>query len=230
MIRINLLGVGRQKARKTTTTSLFGAAQRTQAACALVMLIAMAGIGGWYWSLSQQSARMTAEVTKARGEVERLKAVLDEVKRAEERRADLEQRVKVIEDLRLAQSVPVQLLAHVSNSLPEALWLTALDQKGDFVQIEGRTTTLISLADFVANLGTNKLVTKPIDIVNSEVEGANAQSKGGVDIVKFSVKAPLTPTTPPADPNADSAKAGGRGAKPPAGAAATAGAKPRPSA
>ena len=231
MIRINLLGVARQKTRKSASSFLGGAARTgTQAACALVVLVALAGIGLWYWQLSTQSTRLAAQITQARTEAERLKGVLDEVKRAEERRADLEQRIKVIEELRLAQAVPVQLLAHVSHSVPDQLWLTGLDQKGDTVQIEGRTSTLISLADFVANLGTNKLVTKPIDIVNSEVEGASAQSKNGVDIIKFSVKAPLTPSTPVGEEKTDSTKPGARGAKPPAAAGAPAGAKPRPSA
>jgi type IV pilus assembly protein PilN len=153
--------------------------------------------------------------------------VLDEVARAEARRAELKQRVAVIEDLREGQSVPVQLLDHVSRSVPDMLWLTALDQKNDAVQIEGRTTTLISLADFVANLGTNKLVTKPIDIVNSEVEASSSQSKNStVDVIKFSVKAPLTPRHPQGDVAAGAAGAAGRGAKPPAsGTPAAAGAR-----
>jgi Tfp pilus assembly protein PilN len=218
MIRINLLGVGRQKARKASSP-IFGAAQRTQALCLLLLVLSMAGIGAWNWSLSQKATRLDAEISAARKETARLKAVLDEVKRAEDRRADLQQRVKVIEDLRMAQAVPVQLLDHVSHSLPDLLWLTALDQKNDAVQIEGRTTTLIALADFVGNLGTNKLVTKPIDIVNSEVVTSSAETNGGVDLIKFTVKAPLTPTTPAAGQSVEPAAPGGRGATPPPAAA-----------
>ena len=54
----------------------------------------------------------------------------------------------------------------------------------------------MSLADFVGNLGTNALVTKPIDIVNSEVEASGSGTQAP-DLIKFSVKAPLTPRTPP---------------------------------
>jgi hypothetical protein len=140
-------------------------------------------------------------VSAAQAEVARLTTVLAEVKRAEDRRAQLQQRVAIIEDLRRGQSVPVQMLDHVSRSLPDALWLTSLEQKPDDVTIEGRTTTLISLADFVANLGTNRLVQKPIDIINSEVESATGKSAAGpgTELIKFSVKAPLV--------NPDGAKA-----------------------
>lgn len=219
MIRINLLGVERQRVRKSA--AVFDAALRTKLACGLVMGLAMAGVGAWYWSLSSEASRLDADLMAARRETTRLRGVLDEVKRAEDRRANLQQRVAVIQDLRDGQAVPVQLLDHVSHSVPDMLWLTALDQKGDAVQIEGRTTTLISLADFVGNLGTNRLVTKPIDIVNSEVEASSSQAKNAVDLIKFSVKAPLTPKAPPAGHVADSTVKGaaGRGAQPPAAGA-----------
>ena len=50
------------------------------------------------------------------------------------------------------------------------LWLTEMEQKGNDVTIEGRSTTLISLSDFVGNLGTSPLLQKPIEIVNSQVD------------------------------------------------------------
>ena len=89
---------------------------------------------------------------------------------SKQQRAQLQQRVALIEQLRSGQSVPVQLLDHVSKSLPDMLWLTDLEQKGDDVTIEGRSTTLIALSDFVGNLGTSALLKKPIEIVNSQVE------------------------------------------------------------
>lgn len=186
MIRINLLGVERQKVRKTAT--FLDPQQRVTFACCAVFGLTALAIGGWYWSLDRQAAALRTEVSAAQAEAARLTAVLAEVKRAEDRRGQLQQRVAIIEELRRGQAVPVQMLDHVSRSMPDFLWLTALEQKADAVSIEGRTTTLISLADFVGNLGTNKLVQKPIDIVNSEVE---SKSQGDQDTIKFSVNAPL---------------------------------------
>ena len=208
MIRINLLGVERPKARATST--FLDAGQRLTFACCAVFGLTALGIGGWYWALSHEATSLDTQIGVAQAEVARLKTVLAEVKRAEDRRAQLQQRVAIIEDLRRGQSVPVQMLDHVSRSMPDMLWLTALEQKENAVSIEGKTTTLISLADFVGNLGTNKLVEKPIDIVNSEVE--SNKSAGSTDeTIKFSVLAPLAKAAVPAVK-----KAGGAGAAVPA--------------
>jgi type IV pilus assembly protein PilN len=217
MIRINLLGVERQKVRKAAPW--LDANSRATISCVVVFGLTAAGIGGWYWSLTREAARLQTEIGVAQAEVARLAVVLAEVRRAEERRAQLQQRVSIIEDLRRGQSVPVQMLDHVSRSIPDLLWLTSLEQKDQAVNLEGRTTTLISLADFVANLGTNRLVAKPIDIVNSQVEGAtNAQ---GVELIKFSVKAPLAQADAPKTAAAGSAVPAAAGT-PVAGAAAPA--------
>jgi type IV pilus assembly protein PilN len=214
MIRINLLGVERQQAKKAAAP-FFDPAQRSAFACCLVFGLAALGIGGWYWSLTREATRLSTEIAVAQQEMTRLQAVLAEVARAEERRAQLQQRVDIIQDLRRGQSVPVQLLDHVSRSLPEMLWLTGLDQKADGISIEGRTTTLISLADFVGNLGTNELLTKPIDIVNSEVEPAR-DAQQGLDLIKFSVKAPLKQPDPPPGAAAAGTAPATRGARAPA--------------
>ena len=208
MIRINLLGVERPKARKATT--FLDAGQRITFACCAVFGLTALGIGGWYWSLSHEATSLDTQIAVSQAEVTRLKTVLAEVKRAEDRRAQLQQRVAIIEDLRRGQSVPVQMLDHVSRSLPDMLWLTALEQKEAAVSIEGKTTTLISLADFVGNLGTNKLVEKPIDIVNSEVEKSGSSPDG--ETIKFSVLAPLAKAAAPAT----ATKAGRAGAGGPA--------------
>jgi hypothetical protein len=101
--------------------------------------------------------------------------------------------------------VPVQVLDHVSRSLPEMLWLTDLKQEGSFLTIEGKTTTLIGLSDFVGNLGSNPVLQKPIEIMDStaETESGTKGSAVGPDLIKFRVRAALNGLPPPEeDPKA----------------------------
>jgi type IV pilus assembly protein PilN len=214
MIRINLLGGERQAKKKAVA---FDIGQRLTLACSLILVVAAGGIGYWYWSLQQRSAQVDADIAHAQQEQLRLQSIIREVNEFEQERAALQQRVALIEQLRSGQSLPVQLLDIVSKSVPDMLWLTDLEQKGSDVTIQGQSTTLISLSDFVGNLGSRPFLQKPIEIVDSKVEtvtptGQADKSGTGVDLIKFTVKATLAngPKTPPA---------GGRAAGPAAPAA-----------
>jgi type IV pilus assembly protein PilN len=193
MIRINLLGVERQKTRKAFA---FDTGQQITVACSVLLVATVVGVGWWYWSLNQASAQVDTEIAAARQEATRLQSLLKDVQQFETQRTELQQRVGLIQQLRSGQSVPVQLLDDVSKSLPDMLWLTSLEQKDADITIEGRSTTLIALSDFVANLGRNPLLKKPIDIVNSQVEAQQGAQKDGVDLIKFTVKAQLATAGP----------------------------------
>jgi type IV pilus assembly protein PilN len=200
MIRINLLGVERKQTRSSKVPT-FDIGQKLTVACSLVLVVAVMGIGYWYWSLNEASARVDREIAAANAEAARLRSLLTEVQQFEARRGQLTQRVQLIEQLRGGQSVPVQLLDHVSRSLPDMLWLTSMAQAGQELTIQGRSTTLIALSDFVGNLGTNPLLIKPIEIVNSEVDaaGARAQLAPGqtpAETIRFTVKARVAGAAP----------------------------------
>ena len=206
MIRVNLLGVERQKVKKA---SAFDPAARVTLVCGLVLVAAVGGMGWWYWSLGQQAVRLDVERAAAQREQARLRTLLAEVQEFEARRSQLQQRVALIEQLRSGQNVPVQLLDHVSRSLPEMLWLTSFKTDGPAVTIEGRSTTLIGVSDFVGNLGATPLLQKPIQIVDSQVEmqkAANGQPE--VEVIRFTVKAQVAPVE---KPQAADAGRGGRG-------------------
>ena len=57
MIRINLLGVERQKVK----AAAFDISQHTGVLCAVMLVLASAGTGWWFWSLRQESAQVNAD-------------------------------------------------------------------------------------------------------------------------------------------------------------------------
>ena len=188
MIRINLLGTERKQAKKAPA---FDLGQRLTVACSLILVASVVGIGWWYWTLQNESARVDNEIVMKTAEAARLQSLLTEVQKFEAQRTQLQQRVQLIEQLRSGQSVPVQLLDHVSKSLPDMLWLTDMNQEGGSVTIQGRSTTLIALSDFVANLGNGGFLKKPIDIVNSVVENNRSGTTQVAELINFTVKAEL---------------------------------------
>jgi type IV pilus assembly protein PilN len=206
MIRINLLGVERKPVRKAAA---FDSAQQLTVVCSLILVAAFAGIGWWYWTLDNESVQLDAQIASRTAEAARLQSLIADVQTFDGQRKQLQERVALIEQLRSGQNIPVQLLDHVSKSLPDMMWLTDVEQKGSAVTIKGESTTLIALSDFVGNLADGGLLKKPIEIVDSQVDSARAAGPRAAELIKFTVKAEL------ASSGRAAGAAGGPGTTPP---------------
>ena len=127
----------------------------------------------------------------------------------EARKKQLEQRVKLIEDLRRDQAKAVHLLDKVSTSVPDRLWLTDMKQTGDSIQMDGQTSTLTALADFIGNLENTGYFKRPVEIISSTEEKINA-----MDLIKFQMKADFVMPGSEAGGAGGSRRAGASGSAP----------------
>ena len=186
MIRINLLAVERERVRRRATFQL---AEKVTVACSLILVAAGVFIGWWYWTLSNQAAGLDREIAAAQAETNRLKTIIAREQKAEQRQAQLEQRVALIEELRKAQSAPVHLLDEVSRALPDGLWLTSLQQKAADITLEGRCTQLNAVSALVTNIESSPYFKKPVDVSTDTERNDQAQR----DLVKFTLKVQYAP-------------------------------------
>jgi type IV pilus assembly protein PilN len=183
MIRINLLAVERERARKHAT---FQFAQKLTVACSLILVVAGVLIGWWYWTLRTQAADLDEKIASAESDKARVALLIKQVEQFEKRKADVQQRVTLIEQLRRGQNAPVHLLDEVSRCLPDGLWLTALTQKGDEITLEGRCLQITAVSDLVQNLERSAYFKRPVD---SPTIGTERNEQAKLDIVTFSLKA-----------------------------------------
>jgi type IV pilus assembly protein PilN len=183
MIRINLLA-----ARKRAPEPSLFTTQKVPLLCSLVLVLTALGLGWRYWSVRQQSALLDQEIQRAQQEAQSLRTVLEQVKQFETRRTQLQQRVALIEELRDGQGGPVHLLDEVSRAVPDRLWLTEMKQDADGLRIDGRTTSLTALSDFVGNLEASGYFARPVEIVDSQAEASAQAAQAGLDVVKFTVR------------------------------------------
>ena len=197
MIRINLLAVDRGPAKKKVASGVT-TAQRVTIAAALILLSTLVSVGWWYWSLHTRSTQLDADIARAEVEAQQLRSVLAQVQRYETEKARLQQRVTLIEQLRRGQTGPVHILDEVSTALPDRLWLISMAQRDKDFTLEGRTTSLSVLSDFVASLEGSAWFTRPVEILDTQVD----QTPAG-DMVRFTVRAtsqnpegPTAPVTP----------------------------------
>jgi type IV pilus assembly protein PilN len=203
MIRINLLAE-RETSKKASTPFL--AAQRVTIGCGLIVIATLGTIGWWYLALGRESAAVDADISAAQQETTRLRVILAQVQQFEQQRAQLEQRVGLIEQLRKSQTGPVHLLDQISRAMPPMLWLTELkqtDKTPNEVVIDGRSTTLTGVSDFVKNLEESGYFKRSIDIVSSTTESI-PQPPG--ELIKFQLRAqfqqqePAKTAVPPPGP------------------------------
>ncbi len=207
MIRVNLLTVEKERAKTPVPTSL-QAGQKITIGCSLILILSGLFIGWRYLTLSRDSTKLDADIARAQEETTRLHGVIQQVQQFEQRRAQLQQRVVLIEQLRNGQTGPVHMLDQISRALPPTLWLTELKQAGADVVIDGNCLALTSLSDFVANLEASGYFKRSIEIISTTTETL-AQPPG--ELIKFSIKAQfLQPAAKPAAAAA-TPKAGGQG-------------------
>jgi type IV pilus assembly protein PilN len=183
LIKINLLTVDRERVKRKAK---FQIGEKITVACSLILVASALVVGWWFWALQRQSADLDQQIADAERETQRLRSVIQQVAQFETRRAQLQQRVTLIEELRKGQTGPVHLLDQISKALPEAMWLTDLKQTGTEISIEGRCSSLNSLSDFVSALEASNLFERPVEIVDSRVEPASQTTP---ELIRFQVKA-----------------------------------------
>jgi type IV pilus assembly protein PilN len=205
MIRINLLAGERDRAKKKAVT-LGTTGQKLAIGCSLILVLAALFIGWRYWTVTRDSAELDKEIAAAQQETTRLHSIIQQVQQFEQRKAQLQQRVVLIEQLRKGQTGPVHMLDQISRALPQMLWLTELKQTpaGADVVIDGKCTTLTGLSEFVSNLEASGYFKRSIEIVDTKSEVAGTPP---AEVIKFTIKA--TFQQPGEAKPAAGAKAGG---------------------
>lgn len=195
MIRINLLASSTRPRRE-----VLPAPQRAGFAGALLLLGTLAGVGYWWWDLGLQTTSLDTRIARGERDLSRLKEASKLVDRAMARKAELSEKLALIERLRSAQRGPVSLLSTVSRSVPDGLWLMELTQRGPAVQLEGRAVSLTAVTDFIERLQNSGVFDRPVEIVSTGMEIIDESS-----VVRFAVKAQAAGTaaaaaaqTPPA--------------------------------
>ena len=185
MIRINLLATER-KAVKAASKG-FQAGQKMMILGSLILVLVVAALGWRYWALGQQAAELEANIEAANREEERLQEILRQVREFEARKAMLQQRVDLIDELRKGQNAPVHMIDQVSRALPEMTWLTNMQQSPDgyTLTIQGRCLTLTSLSDYIGNLESSRYFMRPVEIVDSTVVPATDKTP---DLISFTIR------------------------------------------
>lgn len=165
MVKINLLAEGKRpiisRKAKQPLLQLTGA----NAANAVFLGLAVVGILAaviWFFVLDARIDRKNEEIRVAQKEVDELQQVIKEVQAYEAQLRELKRKVQVITNLKDNQRGPVQVMDEVSKALPELLWLTAMDVRGNSISFRGTAFNMSAVANFIDNLDAVETFREPV--------------------------------------------------------------------
>ena len=179
MIRINLLPRDEQPVQRNFALPKVG----TFAPLALVLMAAVA-IGAAHVYQSQQISTLKQTIAQEEEESRKLAPEIAKIKRLNQQRQDLNDRLDVITRLDTDRYFRVHLLDELNRSLPGYMWLTRFeDTGGDNYAIEGVTFSNFLVSDFLQNVADSPYFAGIYLLVTEKGEISDVQ------VVKFKARA-----------------------------------------
>ena len=164
MIRINLAPPSTKKARP----SLSGASGINLGLVFGVLFVALiALLGGYWWKVSSEIARLNSEIAQAEAEKTRLATVIAEGQRYKREKEELESRVNAIErDRPRPGATDVPDGRHGRRASRPISGSLGSRRKGQQLRFAGTTYSSLALSDFMSNLKASGKF-KDVDLVES---------------------------------------------------------------
>lgn len=165
-----------------------------------VVVITLLGAYSWVSSVQSAIENQNARNQLLKTEIAKLDEQVKEISEIKKVRDDLLARIKVITDLEGTRPVIVRYFDEMVRAVPDGIWLTMIERKGNLVTIEGVAESYNRIASFLRNLDASEWYTshKLISVDAAPNEGEDAS------VFKMTVE-----TTAPTDPLVETANAAG---------------------
>lgn len=183
MVRINLLPVRAAKKKETAKQQI------------VVIILALAGtviICGVLYALTLAKIATTKqEIAKSEKEIAALKIKIGEIDNIKKLQDEVRRKLDVLNQLRKNKTGPATRLAHISDALPERVWLTKYVESSTATALAGVAYNEELIADFMRNLMATG------DFANVELLVSEQYEVVGVKAKKFELSCGLKLAQPP---------------------------------
>jgi Tfp pilus assembly protein PilN len=152
MIRINLLGTPKTKARHLPKITMSAPSLRMLAI--LAVAIAFGGVYFLYWRAQNQHGKIQVELRDTDKQLAALAGVKTAYTQKQKEVDALKQKFGVIDQLRAHQNGPVQLLNTITQTVNEtdAVWLSKMSDDGKSILMDGTALSTTAVANLIGNL------------------------------------------------------------------------------
>ena len=162
MIRINLLGIAKQKGKRgsgggSSPDVVMPAGPGGSPVVKILVILLVAGVinAGYWYTLDKQKRDIAAKMAIAEAKNRELAEVKARYLERQRQAENYKRRVDVIDQLRKAQTGPTELLNMIGDTInnTEAVWLNSMkDQGNNSIAIEGMALSTDAVASLITNL------------------------------------------------------------------------------
>ena len=186
MIMINLLP-HREERRKRKKIAFY-------AGLAVAAVAGVAIVGVWYLVVQQLISGQQERNKFLQTEIAKLDLQIKDIASLKGEIASLKARQKAVEDLQIDRNVPVHILNELVRQVPEGIYITAVKQDGQTLNISGIAQTQERVSELLRNTAySSEWLVKPelIESKAASIQGPNREQKRLFDFaVRLTVKRP----------------------------------------
>jgi Tfp pilus assembly protein PilN len=130
-------------------------------------LVAVAGLG-WYWmTLSSEESRVRAEIAQGTTTLESLKVRIGQDTKYKDMLPELQKRLDAIAILTKNQARPVRLADAFVDTVPADVWITTLEDRNGALKISGSAFSATAVSELMNNLRRSGRF-KDVDILQAK--------------------------------------------------------------
>ena len=188
MVYINLLPI-REIKRRTKAIQ-----QITFFGICFVGVLVLIGVVGFYQKTAQN--QLTQEISSLNAEKQRYNKILAQIKKFEEDKKLIENKIAVINELKKSSALTVHILDEVANLTPtKRLWLKSVNQSGTNLKLDGMALDNQTIAAYMDKLKTSPYI-QDVTLLNTALS-----SFAGRDLKSFQLTCSVTIPSPPEQEN-----------------------------
>ena len=94
-----------------------------------------------------------------KNEIQLLDIQIAEIKTLNDKKAELQKRIDVVEQLQRSRNVGTQVLDEIATIIPNGIYITQIDKKGNTIQITGKSESNNHLANMIRAIELSDLFT-----------------------------------------------------------------------
>jgi type IV pilus assembly protein PilN len=183
MIEINLLPV-REARRKADI-------RQQVMQLVLVLILAAAAIGFADSRINSQIDTSRRRIVQMEADIKQFKPQLDQVAAFRKKKANLEKKIEVIDNLDRARQGPVRMMDELATHTPPKMVITSVKTTGNKLEMQGASLDNELVAELLQALGSSPYFS------NVELDNTKMSDRSGLKLVSFKMHAVIvTPKKP----------------------------------